>query len=233
MKTKRKALALALCAVLLVVTSVLGTMAYLTDTDKAINTFTVGQVHIKLDEADVNTDGTVIEGADRVKTNEYHLLPGHTYFKDPTVTVLGGSEDSYVRMIMTVHNASAVQAIIDADDTGNSKGEVVDYADLFAGWDNQVWLYEGFEVDAVANTIEFEFRYKGIVEGPAADKALEPLFTKLVVPGHTTNAHLEALYGNAQGTTAEDGVFKIEIVAHAIQADGFDDAEAAWTAWVD
>lgn len=58
MKTKSKALLLTLCAVLLIAASVLGTMAYLTSTDTVTNTFTVGKVEIKHDEAKVTTDGT-------------------------------------------------------------------------------------------------------------------------------------------------------------------------------
>ena len=86
MKTKSKALLLTLCAVLLVAASVLGTMAYLTSTDTVTNTFTVGKVEIKLDETDVtNPNGP------RVKANSYKLMPGTTYTKDPTVTVLKGS----------------------------------------------------------------------------------------------------------------------------------------------
>ena len=74
MKTKSKALLLTLCAVLLVAASVMGTMAYLTSNDTVTNTFTVGKVAIKLDEANVGTDGKVID-ATRVKANEYKLLP--------------------------------------------------------------------------------------------------------------------------------------------------------------
>jgi archaellum component FlaF (FlaF/FlaG flagellin family) len=98
MKTKSKALLLTLCAVLLVTASVLGTMAFLTSNDEVVNTFSVGSVAIKLDEAKANTDGTLVEGADRVKANSYKLLPGHTYNKDPMVTVLNGSEASYIKM---------------------------------------------------------------------------------------------------------------------------------------
>ena len=87
MKKKTKALMLVLCAVLLVTASVLGTMAYLTSTDEVVNTFTVGQVAITLDEAKVNPDGTAVTPAERVKANAYHLLPGHAYTKDPTVHV--------------------------------------------------------------------------------------------------------------------------------------------------
>lgn len=96
MKKKTKALMLVLCAVLLVTASVLGTMAYLTSTDKVVNTFTVGKVAITLDEAKVKEDGTPVAGAARVKGNAYHLLPGHGYTKDPTVHVQANSEDSFI-----------------------------------------------------------------------------------------------------------------------------------------
>ena len=111
MKTKSKALLLTLCAVLLVAASVLGTMAYLTSTDTVTNTFTVGKVEIKLDETDV-TD----PNGPRVKANSYKLMPGTTYTKDPTVTVLKGSEESYVRMKVTFNNASKLMAMLPSAD---------------------------------------------------------------------------------------------------------------------
>ena len=49
MKSKKKVFVTVLCAVLLVAASVLGTMAYLTSNDEVVNTFTVGNVQIKLD----------------------------------------------------------------------------------------------------------------------------------------------------------------------------------------
>ena len=99
MRTKTKALALALCAVLLVVSTVFVTMAFLTDSDLVQNTFTFGQVGISLDEADVDVNGKVKDGDDRestegrVRENEYHLIPGHNYVKDPTIHVDDGSEN--------------------------------------------------------------------------------------------------------------------------------------------
>lgn len=93
MKTRSKALLLTLCAVLLVTASVLGTLAFLTSTDKVENTFSVGQVKITLDEKD--TDNST-PGAERDQANAYHLLPGHAYEKDPTVHVDPVSEDSWI-----------------------------------------------------------------------------------------------------------------------------------------
>ena len=99
MKTKSKALLLSLCAVLLVVASVMGTMAYLTSTATVTNTFTVGDaVTITLDEAKVNPDGTPVTGAARVTENGYKLMPGHEYTKDPTVHVTGGECYVFVKV---------------------------------------------------------------------------------------------------------------------------------------
>lgn len=118
MNTK-KLLALAMCAVLLVVSTVFVTVAFLTSQDDVTNTFTVGNVVITLDEADVDTDGKVIEGADRVKENKYKLIPGHNYVKDPTVHVGADSEDCY--LFVTVDNGIAN---IEAEDVKNEDGTV-------------------------------------------------------------------------------------------------------------
>lgn len=102
MRTKTKALVTALCAVLLVVASVLGTMAYLTSQDTVKNTFTVGNVKITLDEKDVDKDQntadnvTLPTGEVRDKANKYHLIPGNTYVKDPTVHVDANSESCWL-----------------------------------------------------------------------------------------------------------------------------------------
>lgn len=96
MKTKSKALLLALCAVSLVTASVLGTMAYLTDKKAVTNNFTVGSVAITLDEAKVNPDGSPAANAERVQSNNYKLLPGQEYKKDPTIHVDPSSEECYL-----------------------------------------------------------------------------------------------------------------------------------------
>lgn len=96
MKTVRKTLILAACAIMLVCATIAGTLAYLTSTDTVTNTFTVGNVSIKLDEAKVDVNGKAVTPEQRVKENKYKLLPGQTYSKDPTIHVQAGSEDCYV-----------------------------------------------------------------------------------------------------------------------------------------
>lgn len=78
---KKKPVALLLSGALLLGCTVGGTLAWLTDeSDPVTNTFTVGDVQIALNET----------------PREYKMTPGVTLPKDPTVTVMAGSEDCYV-----------------------------------------------------------------------------------------------------------------------------------------
>ena len=110
MKAKTiKALVLALCAVLLVVSTVFATMAYLSSTTEVVkNTFTVGNVQITLDEAEVDEYGVEVANANRVIENTYKLLPGHTYVKDPTIHVAEGSEACYL-FIKVTNDIAAIE----------------------------------------------------------------------------------------------------------------------------
>lgn len=109
MKTKKKALVMALCAVLLVVVSVAATIAFLTSQDSVENTFTVGKVEITLDESDVDEYGLPNLGADRVKENEYKLIPSHEYTKDPVVHFAAGSEASWL-FVKVENGLAAIEA---------------------------------------------------------------------------------------------------------------------------
>lgn len=122
MKKAKKILLLVLCAALLVSASVMGTLAYLTSTAKVTNTFTVGSVNITMDEAKVNPYGAPVKKnaedqyeicdlaeAERGNENQYKLIPGHTYVKDPTIHVVAGSEECYL-FVKIVNNIDALEA---------------------------------------------------------------------------------------------------------------------------
>lgn len=96
-RTKRrqeemKALVL-LMAVILVIGSVVGsTVAWLiAKTEKVTNTFTYGDIDIKLEETDTNLDGD-----NDPNTNDYKMMPGKAISKDPKVTVLPDNEDCWL-----------------------------------------------------------------------------------------------------------------------------------------
>lgn len=59
-------------------------------TDEVINTFTYGDINIKIEETDTG------DNDNNEFTNEYKMLPGNKITKDPKITVLANSEDSYL-----------------------------------------------------------------------------------------------------------------------------------------
>ena len=209
---KKKILVACLCVALAVLTIAGTTLAYLTSQDEVTNTFTVGNVQIKLDEAKANPDGSLVANADRVKANSYKLIPGHTYNKDPMVTVLKGSESSYIKMTVTFTKAAELDAIFAP--TGAT------LTSIFNGYDSANWIYKGNTEDTTANTRTYEFWYKETVAAPTADVELDALFDSITVPGTITKEQLATIEG-----------MTITVNAYAIQADGFANAEAAWAAY--
>lgn len=248
MKTKRKALLLSLCAVLLVVASVMGTMAYLTSTDEVNNTFAIGKVKIELDEAAVDENGTPIEGADRVKANSYKVFPNGTYTKDPTVTVKEGSDESFVRMKVTFTKAANLIALCtDPEYAGDGPTGVEEAYPLIrmvkfveanaAKWDGiipdnmteaeeMLGNAKYFVYDKENDTLTYYFYYTDTVGAPNGDVKLPVLFNEIHIPEWATGTMLDAVKG-----------FQINVVAEAIQADGFVDADGkpdaakAWAAF--
>lgn len=211
MKKVTKTLLLVLCAVLLVVGSVMGTLAYLQDDDQNVNTFTSGHVYIELTEAEIADDGkTVIDGS-RVKANEYELIPGRALTKDPTVTVLADSEESYVFMTVTVDAIADLEAAL--PDAEYYADGVFLLENLISGWDGAIWEYVGYD----SGVYLFKY-YDTVSTKDAAAEDLEPLFTTINVPAEdVTNENIEQLAS-----------VTITVDAYAIQAEGFTTAQAAW-----
>jgi len=184
MKTKSKALLLALCAVLLVAASVLGTMAYLTSQAEVTNTFTVGSVSITLDEAPVDENGEATTGT-RVTENSYKLMPGHEYDKDPTIHVAANSEDCWLFVQIT----DEIAAIQDADTIATQMAA--------KGWtlvdaDANVYAHNAI-AKAGNNVVVFEsFKIKGDVENDAlaayANKTIKVIAYAVQADGFDTAA---------------------------------------------
>lgn len=196
MKTKSKALLLALCAVLLVAASVLGTLAYLTSDDQVTNTFTVGSVSITLDEAPVDANGKATSG-ERVKENSYKLMPGHAYDKDPTIHVAQNSEDCWLFVQIT----DEIAAIQDADTIATQMAA--------KGWtlvdaDANVYAYEDI-ANAGDDVVVFEtFKIKGDIDNTTlatyANKTIKVIAYAVQADGFDTPAAAwTAAFATAQG----------------------------------
>lgn len=239
----KKKLAVVALVVLVAAMSVLGTAAYFTGKDTVENTFTNGKVAITLDEAKVDENGVPTEPAERVKSNEYKLMPGMTYTKDPTVTVKAGSAESYVRLKVTVNNARALIAMCTdpeyADiETGIEKAfplvRIFNFGLISSMyWESPIHPDHGTlsmeryiddprycVYDETADTLTYYFYYFETVAAPNADVKLPTLFDSVKIPDWVTYEQAEALNN-----------FKITVVAEAIQAATFENADAAWAAF--
>lgn len=206
MKTTKKALLTVLCALLLVVVSVLGTIAYFTDSEAVTNTFTVGKVEITLDEAPVDANGKETAGA-RVKENKYHLIPGGAYDKDPTIHVSADSEDCYLYVIVNNGLKDIIGATtVEGQMAVNGWVALDGYQGVYYYTENGVAVTNNAGEDRVV----FEtFTISGDkVENPADGET---------VPAGSYNLD------NYKSNT-------ITVTAYAVQAAGFDTAADAWGA---
>jgi len=213
MKLKQRVLIA--CLSLIAITSTIITFALLTfKTDTIVNTFTVGEVSLKLDETDVDENGIPIPNADRVTGNEYKLIPGKTYVKDPTLTVLSGSEPSYVRLLVTITKAKEIKEVFGSDFLPEN---------YVTGWDKNKWISTSIKENQ-DNSITYEFRYfepvSGKVNDQKQDVVLTALFNSFTVPTKLTGEDLKKIKD-----------FEIKVVGHGIQATGFKSAQEAWTAF--
>jgi predicted ribosomally synthesized peptide with SipW-like signal peptide len=133
--------------------SVYGTLAYLSDHEQVVNTFTVGMVDITLDETDVDNsrESTTTDGRD--KKNKYHLMPGKEYTKDPIVHVDAESENCWL-FVKLENSLSAIitGTSIETQMTNNGwilipgTTNVYARAAANAGGDN-VPVFESFKID--------------------------------------------------------------------------------------
>lgn len=204
----KKYLTLIFCVILISIFSVTATLSFFTDQESDVNVFTSGKVSITLDETEVDELGNKISDK-RVLENDYHLMPGYTYLKDPTVTIKNGSNDSYVRILIKINNISELKSIYGEDFNPNS---------IYTDWGIS-WEY----VNQKANddsSITYEYRYKEVVNGLKGDNKLEPIFKAFNIPAKTTIGQLENL---------ED--LEVVIIGQAIQKSGFSNADEAWNSF--
>ena len=199
-KMKKFAL-IAVCAALLVCVTISATVAYLTSTAKVENTFTVGKVAITLDETKVNSNGLPpIDPEQRVSANAYHLLPGQSYLKNPTVHVDKDSETCYV--FVKVENGIAALEAASTDARPNIAAQIASN-----GW---------IALDGVPNVY-----YKEYTKNPVATEDTDLLvFSMFTI---ADNADTLDAWSSVNTNT------KVTVTAYAIQEEGFaNNVLAAW-----
>lgn len=220
MNKAKKIMMLAACAVLLVCISVGATLAYLTDTEAVTNTFTVGQVDIDLYET--GPDGKP------VKENSYHLIPGQSYKKDPTIYVKPESEDAYVVAKIVVsgaedspltYNEGALLGLAHTQPDGTVVNVVSGgvFSEKYEDKGNGVYENENYKLTQIKEGNDYVFMVyckKPFVKDNGHHIYL---FDSINVPSS---------WDNAEMATLDD--LKIEVTAFAMQAAGFSSCEEAY-----
>ena len=197
MKTRKKILALAVCAMVLITGSVLGTMAWLTaETDEVVNTFTYGNINIDLNEH-VYDPGQNALGEELTKSaDNYLIIPGIDLPKDPFVTVKAGSEDCYLFVKVEESEGFAEGKVTYAVDESWTKGD-------------------GTKIPANV--------YYRQVSQPADDVSYNVLKdNKIFVSENLTKDEVKEMQQSQVRPT-------LKFTAYAIQAEGIDSAETAWS----
>lgn len=232
MKNFKKAIALLLAAVLLVAASVMGTIAYLTDSDADVNVMSAGNVYIVQNETDregkafengqklvpatkgdgyLSKDGTMMDTDDKSSLNIWDKSINNEIDKFVSVTNTG-TEDAYIRTILLFETVKSYE-----------EGSSTVYTDLH---DHFLLINGDYQY---LKDAEGKFVYVTIGENEyviAVKTYADPL-----AAGETSTASLRqfALSWEAGNEFYDFFGAEYDIIAfsQAVQAQGFDTAEEA------
>lgn len=224
---KKKILSLCLVLALGATAIIGGTLAYFTDTDDAVNTFTTGNVEIDLTEAVVkaDVDGNLIDSGARQdigKSEDSYdygkLYPGQTVFKDPTIENTG-SEDAYIAAVITVTDGEGdLQNILGTGyenllgiQTMISGGLVQENAQMTGSFENlPIYGDDTYHIYQTADKENGTYKFYIWVEDVQSTGDQVVLFDKISVPADWDNEQM-----------AEMKELSIKVEAYATQTYGF------------
>lgn len=231
---KKKLTAIALIVALLAVAVIGGTLAYFTDTEKATNTFTVGNVDITLIEQQRNASGTALESFEHNKVlmpivgsaqgaEDDFGMPLAENYVDKMITVKNtGKSDAYIRAYF------AIPAILDDgtptfDASKNSLHFNMGDTTKWAWKTNGAWNCFPTTIDSVAYNVYYA-DYQDVV----AKDGVTTLFTKGLYLDKNVDMDADGnlTKGGADLGNWSNGI-KCPVAAVAVQADGFANASAA------
>ena len=212
--TKKRFVAILLCVTLVALAAIGATFAYLTDTKTVDNTFTMGNVAIKLDETNVNDP----EGA-RVTSNAYNVYPGAVVAKDPIVHNTSKNA-AYIRATVNVSNWMNLCAAYYPDFKETFPNDGYKAAlNLLVGELGEGWSVVGVEAGDTFTIGQFDAKFILKYDGKlAADADTTAMFQTVTIPAGIDNANT-------------DSFKEVKVVAQAIQADGFETWEDAFAAY--
>ena len=252
---RKKLLVLSLCVALAAIAIAGASLAYFTDTKSATNTFTVGNVKIDLIESSLHrenagiangatsdselwsnvakegtgntskykagdtfyTDAQIEANAAEYKCENVQLIPGRSYHKMPYVKNVGNN-DAYIRIRVMIP-ADLDTAVLNSSiytSTAMDKKEFTMAVDQSGTVEREGRKYNVYTFTRIDPLAPNEMTYWNVWGTIHMDTTV-------------TSAQSEALFG--ENGPYPNGVFPVLVEADAIQAEGFADAAAAWTAF--
>lgn len=247
---KKKIMTISLVVALAAIAIVGGTLAYFTDTDQATNTFTAGGVEIDLIEQQSNKDhtGFVTYEGDKVLMPIVGSAQGEKYpngqptaknYIDKVVTIKNtGKSAAWVRAYYAVPSA-----LDDGKETFNAganilhgnfgnkmtdDGLVTTYENEWKWMKDGSWKYFETQIEGVDYNVYYADYYQPL----DLEATTEQFISGVYLDSHVDmkdGKYIDTRFPNADLSILQ-GTVKYPVVAVAVQAEGFDNAEAAITA---
>lgn len=202
---KKRIVIVALLVCILVLSIASTTIAYFTDTKAATNTFTVGEVKIKLTETAPN--GTVTEIKDNVTGFKYEdVFPTQKIAKNPTIVNASDKFGAYVGAVITITVAQDAEI-----------------KDILANEDAVKAFLGNLVAEAVITFTDAHTATVKIIKADAlAASGSYALFDNVVIPAEWNNAQMAIFAG-----------LTIKVDAYATQVEGLADGTTAMQAAFD
>lgn len=246
---KKKIIAISV-AVILIIAAVAGaSLAYLTDSKTATNTFTVGNVKIELIEQQRDEDGKLegfeqnkkllpIVGSAQGEKDEYGMPTAKNYVDKMASVKNTGSEDAYIRFYFAIPSAlddgyetfNAGKNILHFN-FGNKVNNGVITSTEGVEWNwmhGDKWNYYETKIDGINYNVYYADYYQAVAAGATTEQAIQGVY--LDKSFNTENGELYA-FGEKFTVDWEWGApISCPVFAVACQAGGFDSAAEAITA---
>lgn len=251
----KKTIAIVALVVLVAVASVLGTLAYLTDTKTATNTFTVGNVKIELLESSLHRENAGVANGQTSTSelwsdvkmegtgNTSKYKAGDTFYTDAQIEA---NAQEYKCENVKLNPGQSYHKMPYVKNTGANDAYIRIRVMFPADLDTAI-LNSSMYTSTALNNKEFTLAYddsgtverEGIKYNVYTFTRIDPLASgeltywnvwgTVHMDADVTNAELATFFG--EGKPYANGIFPVLVEADAIQADGFANATEAWKAF--
>ena len=252
---KKKLTAIFLCIALVAIAIVGASMAYFTDTKNATNTFTVGNVKIKLLESSLHRENTGIANGQTSTSelwsdvekkgsgNTSKYKAGDTFYTDAQIEA---NAETYTCENIQLIPGRSYHKMPYVKNVGNNDAYIRIRVMIPADLDTAV-LNSSMYTSSAMSSQEFTMAYDNqnsverdnIKYNVYTFTRIDPLapdemtywnvWGTIHMDTTVTSAQSEELFG--ENGSYPDGVFPVLVEADAIQSEGFADAAAAWAAF--